>query len=152
MSGNDQILTFPGSGTYTLDCGPGGTASGPAGSPTTCTYTTPGIYTVKASEGITGFKLANGEDKEKLIDVMQWGTAEWSSEGLEGAFYGAVNMRMSATDTPNLGSVTSMLNMFREAIAFNGDINNWVVSNVENMNLMFGNTNAFNQDLNSWDV
>ncbi|KAF3984434.1 MAG: DUF285 domain-containing protein, partial [Methylococcales symbiont of Hymedesmia sp. n. MRB-2018] len=153
MSGPDQILTFPGSGTYTLDCGPGGTASGPAGSPTTCTYTTPGTYIVKASGGITGFKLGNaGDDLAKLTDVMQWGTAEWSSDGLVGAFWGAANMRMSAMDTPDLTIVTDMSSMFRGAIAFNGDINNWIVSNVRDMSLMFADTNAFNQDLNSWNV
>ncbi|KAF3983433.1 MAG: DUF285 domain-containing protein, partial [Methylococcales symbiont of Hymedesmia sp. n. MRB-2018] len=147
------------------------------GSPT-CTYREPGTYTVKASKGITGFNLfANGGDAGKLIDVKQWGAAEWSSEGLMGAFNRAANMRMSATDAPKLGdvtnmqfmffstgvfndnisnwdvsSVTNMNSMFSGASDFNQDIGDWVVSNVENMQGMFGATSNFNQDISRWDV
>ncbi|KAF3981933.1 MAG: BspA family leucine-rich repeat surface protein, partial [Methylococcales symbiont of Hymedesmia sp. n. MRB-2018] len=146
-------LTFPGSGNYRIDWGDvNGTVQNANGT-ASFTYSTGGLKTVRASRTITGFSLGGDvTNAAKLTDVSQWGTAEWSSEGLVGAFYGAANMRMSAMDTPDLTIVTDMSSMFREAIAFNGDINNWVVSNVENMNLMFGNTNAFNQDLNSWDV
>ncbi|KAF3983570.1 MAG: DUF285 domain-containing protein, partial [Methylococcales symbiont of Hymedesmia sp. n. MRB-2018] len=153
MSGDDQILTFPGSGTYTLNCGPGGAASGPAGSPTTCTYTTPGIYTVKASKGITRFNLNNGADKEKLTDVSQWGAAEWTT--MNGAFRGASALRrMSAMDTPDLTIVTDMSLMFADANAFNQDLNSWIVSSVMNMNSMFFSTNGntFNGDISLWEV
>ena len=37
-------------------------------------------------------------------------------------------------------------------IDFNGDISQWDVSNVENMECMFDNCKSFNQDISSWDV
>lgn len=42
--------------------------------------------------------------------------------------------------------------MFRGAVRFNKDLNNWNVSNVTNMKAMFAGASSFNQDLNNWDV
>ena len=42
--------------------------------------------------------------------------------------------------------------MFFKASAFNQPLDNWDVSNVENMFAMFYEARQFNQDLNSWDL
>jgi surface protein len=42
--------------------------------------------------------------------------------------------------------------MFEQALAFNGDISEWDVSNVTDMTAMFADAVAFNQDLSSWCV
>lgn len=42
--------------------------------------------------------------------------------------------------------------MFLHAASFNKDINNWDVSNVENMDHMFNGAKSFNQPLKNWDV
>ncbi|WP_423909595.1 BspA family leucine-rich repeat surface protein [Candidatus Spongiihabitans sp.] len=144
---NDAI-TFPGEGAYTIDWGDGSidTATGAVNH----TYAAAGDYDIAASSAITRFNLNNGADKEKLIDVKQWGGAQWSS--MENAFDGAVNMRMSATDAPNLSAVGTMRDMFRDARVFNGAIGTWDVGNVTDMAGMFNGAAAFNRDIGGWDV
>ena len=58
---------------------------------------------------------------------------------MESAFHHASNLKVLATDTPDLRNVTNMESMFNGAAAFNQDIGDWDVSNVENMRLMFSN-------------
>ncbi|KAF3978741.1 MAG: BspA family leucine-rich repeat surface protein, partial [Methylococcales symbiont of Iophon sp. n. MRB-2018] len=99
---------------------------------------------------ITRFNLANGADKEKLIDVQQWGTANWTT--MVNAFFGASAMTMSASDSPDLAGVTSMSNMFVNASVFNQDIGNWNVAGVTNMSGMFTGADTFNQNIGSWNV
>ncbi len=89
-------------------------------------------------------------DSTKLIDIGQWGTANWTS--MESAFRGASNMQMSATDRPDLSAVTSMASMFYDANAFNQDIGDWNVANVTDMSDMFEDARAFNQDIGDWNV
>ena len=45
-----------------------------------------------------------------------------------------------------------MYGMFSSATSFNGDIHNWKVANVADMNRMFGFAESFNGDLSQWDV
>ncbi|ORU91689.1 MAG: hypothetical protein A6F72_02815, partial [Cycloclasticus sp. symbiont of Poecilosclerida sp. N] len=148
-SNADRTLTFPSTGNYTINWGDGTTEVITSNSPTH-TYTTTGDYKVIASNNITRFNLNNGADKEKLIDVQQWGSANWVN--MQGAFYGASNMMMSATDTPDLSGVSSMQAMFREATTFNGVIGGWGVSQVTTMKNMFNGASAFSQDIGGWDV
>ncbi|MDZ7716290.1 MAG: BspA family leucine-rich repeat surface protein [Balneolaceae bacterium] len=42
--------------------------------------------------------------------------------------------------------------MFNEALAFNGDLSNWNVSNVTSMRRMFQGAESFNAEISSWDV
>ncbi|KAF3983867.1 MAG: BspA family leucine-rich repeat surface protein, partial [Methylococcales symbiont of Hymedesmia sp. n. MRB-2018] len=122
--------------------------------PSTCTYLSAGTYTVTASSGITGFSLGGDvTNAPKLKDVMQWGDAKWSSEGLVGAFQGASALiMMSAMDTPDLSMVMDMSFMFNAAGAFTGNsrMNDWDVSMVTNMGGMFNGARNFNQDIGNW--
>ena len=45
-----------------------------------------------------------------------------------------------------------MSEMFWGAESFNQPLDNWNVSNVENMSLMFRDATSFNQPLNNWNV
>ena len=45
-----------------------------------------------------------------------------------------------------------MFKMFSNAENFNGDISNWDVSNVIDMEYMFSDAYNFNQDLSNWEV
>jgi surface protein len=48
--------------------------------------------------------------------------------------------------------VTSMMDMFKNAVAFNQDIGAWTTSLVSNMKGMFCSAVHFNQNIGSWDV
>ena len=47
--------------------------------------------------------------------------------------------------------ITDMSHLF-ENTNFNGDISNWNVSNVKNMNSIFASCKKFNSDISNWDV
>ena len=49
----------------------------------------------------------------------------------------------------NVSEVTNMDNLFLNMVNFNDCINNW---NVSNVTCMFNNTTSFNQNINNWDV
>ncbi|GAA5084977.1 hypothetical protein GCM10023210_05350 [Chryseobacterium ginsengisoli] len=115
-------------------------------------------------------------DMYKIIDIAQWGNIHWQS--FDNAFVLCAEMNVSATDVPDLSSVTTtremfflcgslignasfnnwdtsnitdMYNMFGEAINFNAPVGNWNVSNVTNMAYLFDYT-SFNYPLNNWDT
>ena len=54
----------------------------------------------------------------------------------------------------DVSNVTNMENMFEleGAVSFNQPLNNWNVSNVTNMHRMFCAAESFNQPLNNWNV
>ena len=83
------------------------------------------------------------------ISIEQWGNMQWDS--MQGAFQGCLNLNINALDTPDLSMVTDMSYMF-EGCNMNDDIENWDVSNINNMERLFASNQTFNQPLNSWDV
>ena len=145
-----DTITFPGTGTYTIDWGDGTTETVTGARDHTYPNTTTRNYDIAVSNGITRFNLNDHSDSSKLIDIGQWGTANWTS--MEGAFQGASNMQMSATDAPDLSGVVSMMNTFNGASAFNGDIRDWDVSSVTDMQFMFAGARSFDQNIGGWDV
>ena len=52
----------------------------------------------------------------------------------------------------DVSNVTNMDDMFRSAESFNQPLNKWDVSNVTDMTSMFVNAQSFNQPLNNWNV
>jgi surface protein len=123
------------------------------------------------------FAMSNRGDINRLLDVEQWGTAQWSS--MASAFFGCSNLKITATDIPNLSSVTraesmfevcrkletvpnmgswnvstitTLTSMFKDCDLFNQDISGWNTSNVVSFQNTFGQAKAFNQNLGSWDV
>jgi len=152
-SASDQF-TIPTTGTgynYDVDWGDGTTSSGLTGS-TTHTFPSAGTYVVKISGAFPRIYFNNGGDKAKLLEVQNWGNIAWTS--MERAFYGCSNMDVTATDAPDLSSVTNMNNMFNGASSLvgNSSFNNWDVSSVTSMNGMFAFNASFNQDIGAWDV
>ena len=51
----------------------------------------------------------------------------------------------------DVSNITDMSRLFKD-LDFNGNISNWDVSNVKNMEYMFCECESFNQDISSWDV
>ena len=77
-----------------------------------------------------------------------WGFSRYTQ--LTGLFRGMTALTKVPNQLPSW--LTSLLNMFRDATAFNQDISGWDVSNVTNMSLMFRDATAFNQPIGKWDV
>lgn len=149
---------------------------------TTVSFPEPGTYIIEMiptdiyGTALHRFKLNNTGDKERLIEISQWGDAEWTS--FEKAFYGAENLEITADDTPDLSNVTNMSyafastgiqeistmddwdvsqvtnmrSIFNGAEDFNSNLESWNTSNVNNMRDMFFNASSFNQPLNQWDI
>jgi surface protein len=98
------------------------------------------------------FKINNGIDKSRLIDVKQWGTVIWTS--MQSAFQGCNNLNITATDLPNLSVVSRMDAMFSGCSILTGptNINSWNTAAVTDMSGMFSSASAFNQNIGSWNT
>ncbi|NAS12892.1 BspA family leucine-rich repeat surface protein [Poritiphilus flavus] len=188
-SSDANSISIPATGTYDVDLGDDGTFEllDQTGTltvdVTTYGYTAGEIRValrnaISDAGGLTRILFNNGGDRQKLLSIDQWGSAiAWSS--MQGAFWGCTNLEVNATDAPNLGSVTNMVDMFSECIsltgtkgfsnwntanvtnmawvfykarAFNGDISYWNTSNVTGMNGIFWEARAFNADISSWNT
>ncbi|WP_225035757.1 BspA family leucine-rich repeat surface protein [Winogradskyella sp. SM1960] len=116
-------------------------------------FGTAGTYTVAIRGDFPRIYFNNGGDKDKILEVNQWGDIEWTS--MEKAFWGCSNLEFNTylpLDAPNLSNVTDMFYMLGNATSFNSPIDHWDVSNVEKMVSTFEGTTNFNQSLNNWDV
>ena len=154
----DEAITIPTAPSdsdfaFTIDWGDGSdpeTISGDDPNPSH-TYADPGEYQIKITGTFPRIFLDGNEDYAlRLQSIDQWGDIQW--ESMEGAFAGAENMAMPATDTPDLSTVTNMREMFSGASSFNGDIGDWDTGNVTDMYRIFNGAHSFNQDIGNWDV
>ncbi|WP_082482475.1 BspA family leucine-rich repeat surface protein [Chryseobacterium sp. Leaf394] len=91
-------------------------------------------------------------DTSKIIEINQWGNTVWSS--MRGAFFGCRNVNMTATDSPNLNSVSDMSYMFGncEALTGNTTFNNWNTSAVTTLAGTFSGCLLFNQPIGNWNT
>ena len=154
-SSNTQfVIPTRGNGyNYTVDCNNDGVVEVTAQTESyTCSYATPGVYTIRVGGVFPEFYLNNSGDKLKMISINQWGKNKWRS--LSAAFYGAANMDVIATDTPDLSRAGSIFSVFRGNTSLRGESANWGwnVSTIVNMGGAFADTRHFNQDIGSWNV
>jgi surface protein len=115
---------------------------------TTHTYSSIGTYNIKIRGNIRGWVFIGTGDRLKMLNVSKISALNIT---IINAFYGCSNMTWTATDAPII-STASLTQCFRDCILFNGNIGNWDVSSVTNMQGMFDNARAFNQPIGSWDV
>ncbi|MFN3188321.1 MAG: BspA family leucine-rich repeat surface protein [Candidatus Paceibacteria bacterium] len=153
-SGSNQI-TIPGTGTnyhiyWENTASSTMTGATTVSNATTLTFPEPGIYRVEIAGAFTRIRFNNGGDRQKILTVEQWGDIAWSS--MREVFFGASNLRVPATDAPDLSGVTDMRAMFRGATAFNDPVDHWDVSTIEDMHSLFRDATSFNQPLNNWNV
>lgn len=163
---NNQI-EIPAVGTFTYTWTRVGTStkgSGNGNGTTLITFSSPGNYEVKmtpsGAQPLNGFKFSQAtDDKKKLVKLTQWGTMKWTS--LNYAFYGAENLKITATDLPNLTVTTSMAYAFAYCRAENiPNLKDWNISSIKDMSYAFAfaslynmdNITLNNNDLGGWDV
>jgi hypothetical protein len=77
--------------------------------------------------------ISNGTDRSRILDVEQGGSTVWTS--MATAFYGCINLNITATDIPVLNSCTSIQSMFQNCRTLNGltNINFWHTAAVTNL-------------------
>ena len=67
-------------------------------------------------------------------------------------FYKCENFTGKGLENWDVSNVEDMQDMFEDCENFNCDLSKWDVSNVLNMEYMFYNCKKFNCDLSSWNV
>ncbi|GAA4276691.1 hypothetical protein GCM10022259_14150 [Aquimarina mytili] len=150
----NESITIPTTGSgynYAVDWGDGVVENGFTGD-ATHQYTTAGTYTVKITGNFPRIFFNDGGSKNKILTVEQWGTIAWQS--MAQAFNGCANLKLNATDTPNLSAVITTRRMFAKNTNFEDlqdIIGTWDTGNVEDMNAMFIQS-GFNHDIGNWDV
>ena len=146
---SNESITIPITATnVTIDWGDGTITQN--GSNPSHTYEADGIHDVKIIGNFPSINFINLSNRDKIIDIKQWGNNKWAT--MWGAFTGCSNLNISATDAPDLSGVNKMGLMFGGATSLSADINHWDVSNVTDMDGMFSDATSFNSDLNNWDV
>jgi surface protein len=181
--GSNEVITIPTTGAgydYTVNWGDGNTST--ATGDVSHTYIKEGTYKVTITGSFPRIYFNDtAADKDKIIDISQWGTNAWKS--MNRAFMGCTNLNITASDAPvlsdvthmsnmfsgckklnptgaaatamdnwNTESVTNMTGMFYEAAAFNQNTGNWNTANVTDMYAMFELAAAFNQDIGHWNT
>ena len=149
---SNETITIPTSGggyNYDISTSDGQTFTSITGSQA-ITFATAGNYDVSISGDFPAFFISNGIDKDKLIDIKQWGNIVWSS--FKSAFFGCSNLVGSFTDAPNLANVTNFESAFRDCSSFSANLSTWDVSNITTISNTFKNCSSFSANLSTWDV
>src|SRR3989339_836578 len=114
-------------------------------------YKSTGIYTVLLDGSLTTYgsnSFTYNPNAGKLTKVLSFGNLGITS--LAYAFMSEMSLIKVPEHLPS--TVINLLYTFHNARSFNGDINNWDVSNVTNMERAFGGATSFNGDISNWDV
>ena len=134
---SNETITIPTTGSgynYDISTSDGQTFTSITGSQA-ITFATAGDYDVSISGDFPRISIANGVDKDKIINIKQWGNIVWSS--FQSSFFGCSNLVGTFTDAPNLTNVTDMSNSFRNCPSFFANLSSWDVSNVRSFSAAF---------------
>lgn len=144
-SNNDQFTLPMIAGTYDVDWGDTNVDLEQTGTQTH-TYSVAGTYEIKVTGG-TQLKFNGTGDGDKLLDIVNWGANVWTD--MTSMFYGCDNTVMSATDAPDLSSVTLLNTTFRNCKALNVSIEHWDTSDITLFYSLFRGCDIYNQPLNA---
>ncbi|SHJ66951.1 BspA family leucine-rich repeat surface protein [Aquimarina spongiae] len=153
----DETITIPTTGggySYSVAWGDGSEDTNITGD-ASHTFDTPGIYTVKIKGDFPRIYFDNSGDKDKILEVKQWGNIAWTS--FTNAFDGCTNIDVTASDAPDLSNVKSLIRMFYECTSLGTsaslDFSNWDTSGITNFGAAFLNATKFNSEtIKNWDV
>lgn len=149
-------LPFVVSGTYTGKIYWGdGTMSNNMYSQRLHQYSNPGIYTITISGDVKGFRFSNTGDKNKILEIKQWGPLVGTSNSNFEMFKGCTNLLLNqVSDIINLSGITNIRSMFQDcnSITQIKNLENWKTDSVQQMQSIFLNDINFNQNIGSWNV
>ncbi len=124
--------------------------SSPTGDNIVHTYDATGTYTITTTE-IRNFRFNNAKDKEKIVDISQWGDF---SIRLNAIFYGCSNLDVSATDTPILDDFAhdDWSEIFRGCTSLTGLNVTWnMPQNIQSLKAFFRDcTSLTSIDVTDW--
>jgi len=109
-----------------------------------------GTYTIRVRSSSISLNFGGGGDIKKLVRVDQWGNTIWTTA--QNMFLSAVNLEVTANDTPDFSAVTDMSGMFKSASLANPDTSNWDTSAVTTMSEMFILAGNANPDVSGWNT
>ncbi len=119
----------------------------------THTFSTSGEHTIRivGTFPAIDFGADSAEnERTKITSLGQWGTIEWLS--MQSAFSGCSNLRITATDIPDLSRVSDLSYMFFDTNAANPNVRSWNTTNITTMEGMFRNAKAATPDVSLWDT
>lgn len=115
----------------------------------THTYPSSGIYNVKITTSSPyTFLFNNGGDRNKMLDIKNWGNLR----AVSGAFFSCFNLTVSATDAPVIPG-PSLAQCFRACYNLSDiDVSAWDLSNVNRLNVMFNGSSNVDTSFANWDI
>jgi surface protein len=116
----------------------------------THTYSAVGTYTVRITGTLNGWRFANTGDRVKITNISNWGILRLGNGN--GYFNGCINLTVTALDVLDLTGTSTFAQAFTNCNNFNGNINNWNVTNVTIYNFAFQNCTIFNQPISNWNL
>ncbi len=154
---NNESITIPTTGDgydYIVDWGDGTTTTLETGN-ATHQYTQAGSYNVKITGDFPRIYFNNSGDKDKILEVKQWGSIAWTN--FNEAFNGCTNLDVTASDAPDLSNVKFLIRIFNRCTRLGTseslDFSNWDTSGIENFADAFLNATTFNSEtIKNWDV
>ena len=106
-----------------------------------------GTYTVDVYGTLRGWKYNNGGDVLKILNISQWGIFNTGNQAF--AFFGCLNLTVTATDPMNMTGLTSLFALFRDCTSLTTvpSVNIWKTSKITTFQTMFNGCINFNQFL-----
>jgi surface protein len=141
----------------TIDWGDSSTSTHTNQAFPTHTYSSSGTYTITIRVNDAGKDIGqmymNGDHSSRLLirTITNWGEGKW--ESFSGAFDGAPNLTIPATDEPDLSLTTTMTKAFNLCTSLVGTtLNDWNTAAVTSMVTMFQGASVFNGNIGSWNT
>lgn len=115
-------------------------------------YESEGLYTLRITGIIIGWRFALYGDLLKIAEIQQWGSLQLGNLGEY--FSGCYNLELTAIDNLNLTGTTKLFQAFHvcENLGASGSMNGWDTSSVTDMRAMFYGTSSFNQPIEGWNT
>ena len=151
-------LMSQGNYNFSVDWGDGNVETITSYNNRTHAYAVPGIYEIRITGTIEGFRVV--KDDDKIISIKQWGDLRLTRAGFSGTnfglyFAGCNNLDLSqVTDVPNFTNTTNFYSAFSYCTTLTtiNRINEWNIADIVSVQAMFQECTNLNIDISNWDA